>query len=375
MNLPVALGLWLANSCAAALFGYWLGRSGFGSRAAVAPAPVAEIDDAPIVIDDLRAAAESADEDFELAIADFSAPADSASSVWVQRIARRFDKLLRSGRGFERKLSTGQARIARRKGGVWPALASELSRHRNRVIELCGALEREISGSITPTAATVAALLAQVQSLAEQNRRLRQELVEVKARLAEREERLSEAERQARLDALTRLPNRRSFDERLAAAQTRAEAGIETYALILFDLDRFKDLNDELGHPFGDAVLSVFGRILTDTIRASDHAARFGGEEFAVLLPGADTLAANAVAERCRRQAETSIVRRGDTRGAFTVSGGVAAWEQGRTAEEVLSAADRALYAAKADGRNRVHLAPTSAASETDPAVALTSGV
>lgn len=120
-------------------------------------------------------------------------------------------------------------------------------------------LDREVASSVSPTATAIAALLSQVRSLAEQNRSLREELIEIKARLAEREASLSEAERQARIDALTRLPNRRSFDERLAAAQTRAEAGVETFAVVFFDLDRFKDLNDKYGHPFGDAVLSVFG--------------------------------------------------------------------------------------------------------------------
>jgi diguanylate cyclase (GGDEF)-like protein len=371
MNLPAALGLWLANSCIAALFGYWLGRSGILGQSSPTPEEPARpekphklIENPIVILDDLRIATERAGEEIELAIIDFTEPAETNSPAWHTRITSRFDRLLSSVRGFECKLSSGHDRLARRSGGIWPALAAEVLRHRDRVVDLCQSLDREVAKSVTPTAATISSLLAQVRSLAEQNRRLRQELVEVKAKLAEREASLTEAERQARLDALTRLPNRRSFDERLSAAQLRAEAGIEAYALILFDLDHFKALNDELGHPFGDAVLSVFGRILTDTIRASDHAARFGGEEFAILLPGADSTAANAVAERCRRQAEKSIVRRGATQGAFTVSGGVAAWEGGRSADEVLTAADRALYAAKADGRNRVHIEPVLTTAE-----------
>jgi len=358
MNLEGALGLWLANSCLAAFVGYWIGRSGIGQRQSV---PARRTDNVPVaVLDELRSASESADADFEVAIAELSTPPRSDSSAWLNRVVTRLDQLLAAGRVFEQRLGVCQEKMAGCQTGVWPSVAAKVNTHRQRVLDLCDALDRQVAATVRPTASAVAALLSQLRSLAEQNRNLRQELVELKARLAEREASLSEAERQARLDVLTRLPNRRSFDERLSAAQTRSETGIETYAIVLFDLDRFKDLNDEFGHPFGDAVLSVFGRILSDTIRASDHAARFGGEEFAVLLPGADTLAANAVAERCRRQAERSVVRRGNTQGGFTVSGGVAAWEPGRSAEEVLAAADRALYAAKADGRNRVHIEPCS---------------
>jgi diguanylate cyclase (GGDEF)-like protein len=358
MNLEAALGLWLANSCVAGLFGYWMGRTGFGQRKAgqivgAAADPVA-------LLDELRSAADSANADFEVAIAELSEPPQPDSPVWLQRVVTRVDQLLATGRQFEKRLGICHKKLACHRGGIWPAIAVKIHKHREQVLELCRVLDREVASSISPTASAIAALLTQVRSLAEQNRSLREELVEVKARLAEREASLSEAEKQARIDALTRLPNRRSFDERLAAAQTRAEAGVESFAIVLFDLDRFKDLNDRFGHPFGDAVLSVFGRILSDTIRASDHAARFGGEEFAVLLPGADWLAANAVAERCRRQAERSVVRRGSTQGSFTVSGGVAAWQSGRSAEELLAAADRALYAAKADGRNRVHIEPMS---------------
>lgn len=358
MNLEAALGLWLANSCVAGLFGYWIGRTGFGQRRA--EQPVGATADTVALLDELRSAADSADADFEVAIAELSEPPQPDSPVWLQRVVTRVDRLLAAGHDFERRLGACHKKLACQRDSVWPAVAAKIHTHRERVLDLCRVLDREVASSVSPTATAIAALLSQVRSLAEQNRSLREELIEIKARLAEREASLSEAERQARIDALTRLPNRRSFDERLAAAQTRAEAGVETFAVVLFDLDRFKDLNDKYGHPFGDAVLSVFGRILSDTIRASDHAARFGGEEFAVLLPGADSLAANAVAERCRRQAERSVVRRGSTAGSFTVSGGVAAWESGRSSEELLAAADRALYAAKADGRNRVHIEPMS---------------
>jgi diguanylate cyclase (GGDEF)-like protein len=364
MNLEAALGLWLANSCVAASFGYWIGRSGIGQRQAQQPPK--SVEDPVAVLDELRLAAESADADFEAAIEELSQASRPDSSVWLQRIVTRLDQLLAAGRAFERRLSSCHGKLAARRDGIWPGIAANVQKHRERVLELCGALDRQVASSLSPTATAITALLSQIRSLAEQNRSLRQELVEVKAKLAEKEASLSEAERQARIDVLTRLPNRRSFDERLSAAQTRAETGVEAYAVVLFDLDRFKDLNDEFGHPFGDAVLSVFGRILSETVRASDHAARFGGEEFAILLPGADTIAANAVAERCRRQAEKSVVRRGNMQGSFTISGGVAAWESGRSAEDVLAAADRALYAAKSDGRNRVHIESLSAAEVTE---------
>jgi diguanylate cyclase (GGDEF)-like protein len=170
-------------------------------------------------------------------------------------------------------------------------------------------------------------------------------------RLKERHKRL------AARDGLTQLYNRRAFDERLAKARAREErqpAG-GRFGVLLLDIDHFKKLNDTFGHPAGDAALKHTARVLEQHLREGDEAARYGGEEFAIILPGADAAGALPLAERVRAAIEKSHLVFEGARLAVTVSVGVAAWpEDGHELPDLLGAADRALYAAKEGGRNRV---------------------
>jgi diguanylate cyclase (GGDEF)-like protein len=124
-------------------------------------------------------------------------------------------------------------------------------------------------------------------------------------------------------------------------------------ALVLVDVDRFKTINDTHGHPTGDVVLGTLGRLLRDVCRETDIAARFGGEEFALVLPATDHEGAAVLAERVRTAVEAV-----DAPVAFTVSLGVAALgTHASDARSLLAAADVALYRAKRRGRNRVVVA------------------
>ncbi len=168
------------------------------------------------------------------------------------------------------------------------------------------------------------------------------------------EQRQLEAElrRLARTDALTGLPNRRSFMETAAAVATRP---IEPLALLMLDLDHFKTINDRFGHAVGDQALQAVTERCRDMLRDSDVIARVGGEEFAVLMPGTGRAAAVAVAERLREAVGRSRLPIGDGRVAITTSiGGTVAEPADTGVDVVLQRADRALYAAKAAGRNRV---------------------
>jgi len=128
-------------------------------------------------------------------------------------------------------------------------------------------------------------------------------------------------------------------------------------ALLLFDLDRFKDVNDGAGHHTGDQVLRGLTRLVAPAMAANDLFARIGGDEFACLLPGASMTRALQIAEAVRREFDALRVEGLTTRP--TVSVGVAmASDQGQTLVSLLANADRALYRAKADGRNRVAPAP-----------------
>ncbi|NDW06519.1 PleD family two-component system response regulator [Jiella pacifica] len=158
-------------------------------------------------------------------------------------------------------------------------------------------------------------------------------------------------------DPLTGLHNRRFLDIHLARTAGGAD-GTSGFALALFDIDHFKRINDGFGHDAGDAVLKEFGRRLKTAIRASDLACRFGGEEFAVLMPGADAETAASVAERIRQAVcEAPFPISGDHL-AVTVSAGVAvAAGVAEPRQALLKRADAALYEAKRGGRNRIGMA------------------
>ncbi len=166
-------------------------------------------------------------------------------------------------------------------------------------------------------------------------------------------------ERQALVDGLTGLANRRQCEETLASELARVERFGGPLALVVTDLDWFKDVNDRYGHPSGDAVLREFATLLQDTVRDIDLAGRWGGEEFLLILPGTDLAGGVQVAERIRAGLAGRIVLSPDGSPIpVTASFGVAATPPATTAAELFSAADAALYEAKRNGKNRVERAP-----------------
>lgn len=167
------------------------------------------------------------------------------------------------------------------------------------------------------------------------------------------------AEQRAVVDALTGLRNRRELDRR--SSRHRSLAGPPQVSLIYVDLDRFKVLNDALGHAAGDSALRHIAGILQSTVRDKDLAARIGGEEFAVWMPDTPLAEGLDVAERIRRAVETTTWRWNGSPHAMTVSCGVAAYpDTVRDINNLQSAADAALYRAKEAGRNRVEKAIAS---------------
>ncbi|MBI5612779.1 MAG: diguanylate cyclase [Gammaproteobacteria bacterium] len=172
------------------------------------------------------------------------------------------------------------------------------------------------------------------------------ELEQSRARLAEL----------ATTDPLTRLNNRRSFFEQAEQHLVMAERYQTGLAIVLLDIDFFKKINDSHGHHSGDAVLVAMAGLVTDKIRSVDTVARMGGEEFALLLPGANRLGAAVMAERIRAAVEQHPFAAPDRVLRVTASLGIASLDvdQAQNTEELLAIADRRLYLAKNNGRNRI---------------------
>jgi diguanylate cyclase (GGDEF)-like protein len=178
--------------------------------------------------------------------------------------------------------------------------------------------------------------------------------------LEERERQLLEANERLRhmsqTDALTGLDNRRHLEERIDEMFEHARRLSEPFACVMCDLDRFKSVNDTHGHQAGDAVLKQFARILRHEAREIDRVGRYGGEEFMLLLPGTVLDAAVTFAERVRKEVEGHTFTFDGTQVCRTASFGVSAWPHPRVGncDELVRAADDALYVAKETGRNRV---------------------
>ena len=169
---------------------------------------------------------------------------------------------------------------------------------------------------------------------------------------------LAEVQRLARVDELSGLPNRRTFDETLAREVARSARTGEPVSLLLLDLDHFKQINDTYGHQGGDEVLRLVGRALANSVREQfDLPARYGGEEFAIVLPGCPAVPAGRVAEEVRKAISSCCEGL-----RVTVSAGVAVYPwNADTAEGLTVAADEALYQSKRAGRDQVTISARQA--------------
>ncbi len=165
-------------------------------------------------------------------------------------------------------------------------------------------------------------------------------------------------EQQALVDGLTGLANRRVCTAALEKELARAKRFDEPLALVLADLDDFKRVNDRFGHPTGDEVLKAFAKTLRESVREIDLAGRWGGEEFALLLPGTDLEGGRELAERVRRALEDLELTTPDGQAVrVTASFGVAAFPQAGPQDALVAASDGALYQAKRSGKNQVVVA------------------
>lgn len=166
--------------------------------------------------------------------------------------------------------------------------------------------------------------------------------------------RLEETQKQAMRDVLTGIPNRQAYEEHLASEIARCKRYGTPLAMVVWDVDKFKDINDNYGHAGGDRVLKVVAELLSTRVRETDFVARYGGEEFVMLMPETTAESAMQVANKLRSDIEQTPFHFHDTRVAVTISAGVAQYHQDELVNSLFERADAALYAAKDAGRNQV---------------------
>lgn len=189
------------------------------------------------------------------------------------------------------------------------------------------------------------------------NRELETRLADSHHQIAELQVSLETIRYESQTDEMTTLANRRHFDLALEQAMIHAATTSAPLALLITDIDHFKIFNDTYGHQTGDQVLRLVGLAVKQHVRDQEVACRYGGEEFAIILPGEDLVGAVVRAERIRTSVMSKeLVKRstGENLGFITISIGVAAFRVGDSPATLIERADAALYAAKHGGRNRV---------------------
>lgn len=233
--------------------------------------------------------------------------------------------------------------------------------------------KRELSDGTDPRSLKriVEDLIGTTQKTEDTNRHLEAQLAESRRQIAELQESLEAIRYESLTDDLTTLANRRHFEHTIDRSLKEAEATGEMFSLIITDIDNFKKFNDSFGHQTGDQVLRLVAVALKQNIKGQDTACRYGGEEFAIILPRTNLRQAGVVADHIRKSVMSKeLVKRstGETLGQITISAGVSGWRRGDSVQSIIERADACVYAAKRAGRNVVKI-------EVDPDSELTSFV
>ena len=218
--------------------------------------------------------------------------------------------------------------------------------------------------------AIVKQLTASTRRMSKLNGKLADQLADAKSEVMELREALESIRTESQIDPVTTLVNRMFFDTALADSLRHAQRTGDSLSLLMTDIDHFKKFNDTFGHLTGDQVLRLVAVSIKQNVKGLDTAARFGGEEFAIILPGCDLQGASQVAEQVRKAVQArELVKRstGENLGRVTISIGVATFRPDDTPITLVERADNALYAAKRNGRNIVVTEddPTVSASRT----------
>ena len=256
------------------------------------------------------------------------------------------------------RISSVSERMSERIGAVHDAIDSAMdsaNAYSGALQSARGDLESDISPEQMREMASH--LLQETRHMQDTNRKLEQKLEASRDDIASLQRDLDEVRSESMLDPLTKIFNRKYFDDGLQHAIAEASQQGEPLSLLLVDIDHFKRFNDTYGHQTGDQVLRLVAMTLKSNIKGKDIVARYGGEEFVAVLPSTDLDGAVIVADNIRKAIQAKELLKRSTNeklGRITASFGVAIYRPGETASSFIERADRCLYAAKHAGRNRV---------------------
>jgi len=200
----------------------------------------------------------------------------------------------------------------------------------------------------------LSSLLDETVQIQQTNTNLSQKLDHSSKELNEMKQQLEVAIKEAVIDKLTQLYNRRAFERNIREEADRFFRYKNPFSLIILDVDDFKNLNDSYGHQIGDRALIGIARQLKSNVRKTDSVYRFGGEEFAVILPNTQIPQAGLAAEKIRVSVQETAFTRHKVDVGITLSGGISQIREGDTLEEFILRADKALYLAKQKGKNQI---------------------
>jgi len=255
-------------------------------------------------------------------------------------------------------LATASRELTAELSKVLASIRAHLGSSAGYAQSLAGAQSRlEALDASNQVRVIVSLLLAENERMRRETSSLNGELENSAARIENLNRRLFLAEQEGLKDPLTSVGNRRCFDETLRSEIEKARASLTPLSLVMCDVDNFKLVNDTFGHAVGDEVLKAVARVLGENLRQGDSLARFGGEEFGIILPQTALSSATGFAERIRRRCEAQDLKvraTGKKLGKITVSFGVAELRDREGPEDLVARSDANLYEAKRGGRNRV---------------------
>jgi len=266
---------------------------------------------------------------------------------------------------YKKHIAGKQALVAEKKTSEFQRILVELSTHLSKSgneIDAQGnnlntyAIELSQATSIDTITGISEQIVLETKSMVESSKTLKNQLDSTQSEITNLNKELDGIKLSAKTDMLTNLLNRRGFDEAVTDILENIKINPEPFSVVMLDIDHFKKVNDTFGHLVGDNVLKLLGKLLKDHVKGKDIVARFGGEEFILVLPQTPLDGTYVLAEQIRlslQKMNLKIKDTGKSIGSITISLGIALYRDGESIEAVIKRADDALYHAKNNGRNQ----------------------